>query len=142
MSCSSNSIRPEDVAELRRIGCVSNDPYPVVHEPKASTDTLITGAKVFRRQCAVCHTIEGSNAVSHLTATWDPEQLRMNLAKLQQTKPFMPPFAGTPTELECLVQYILWVNAGRPAEWTHQPNEDHLQKIERWLAEAGTEAAQ
>ena len=42
---------------------------------------------------------------------------RQNFAKLQQLKPFMSPFAGTPRELESLVQFLEWVNRGRPGSW-------------------------
>lgn len=137
----SNGIRPEEVAELRIRGCVANDQYPVIHEKTLPNEMVTVGAKVFRRQCAVCHTMEGSNAVAHLTASWDADQMRMNIAKLQQTKPFMPPFAGTATELESLVQYVLWVHDGRPKDWRSEPEPDATAQIEKWLDEAGTEPA-
>ena len=137
----SNGILPEEVAHLREVGCVVNDPYDVVHEPALPNDATALGAKVFRRQCAVCHTIEGSNAVAHLTQTWDINQMRMNIAKLQQTKPFMPPFAGTPEELDALVHYIRWVHDGRPPEFEFTPDDEALQQIATWMEEAGTEAA-
>jgi len=137
----SNGIRPDDVAYLRQHGCVTDDPYPVVHEQTLPNDTVTLGAKVFRRQCAVCHTIAGSNAVLHLTETWDADQMRMNIAKLQQTKPFMPPFAGTARELEALVQYIEWVKAQRPATWPDEIDLSTLTRINQWLQEAGTEPA-
>ncbi|MFY9253800.1 MAG: c-type cytochrome [Fuerstiella sp.] len=137
----SSGILPEEVAELRRIGCVSNDPFPLMHEPGLPNETVTLGAKVFRRQCAVCHTMEGSNAVAHLTESWDADQMRMNIAKLQQTKPFMPPFAGTPAELEALVSYILWVQDDRPSEYAVSEDQAVLQQIAKWMDEAGTQAA-
>lgn len=138
----SNGIRPEDVAKLRQLGCVTNDPYAVIHEQRLPNATVTMGAKVFRRQCAVCHTMEGSNAVLHLTESWDTDQMRMNIAKLQQTKPFMPPFAGTARELESLVQYIEWVKFKRPLDWTDKLDEASVSRIQQWLDEAGTEPAQ
>lgn len=138
----SNGIRPQDVAELRRIGCVTDDPYPVTFEKAMPNDMVTVGAKVFRRQCAVCHTVEGSNAVVHLTESWDIDQLRMNIAKLQQTKPFMPPFAGSPEELESLVQYVRWVQADRPADWLDIADAEALREITQWLEDAGTDSAQ
>ena len=137
----SNGIRPEEVAGLRVRGCVTDDPFPVIHEKQLPNETVTLGAKVFRRQCAVCHTMEGSNAVVHLTGSWDADQMRMNIAKLQQTKPFMPPFAGTAGELESLVQYIQWVHAKRPGSWPGTIDESNLPKIQRWLDEAGTAPA-
>jgi hypothetical protein len=137
----SNGILPEEVAELRIRGCVTDDPFPVIHEKQLPNEVVTLGAKVFRRQCAVCHTMEGSNAVVHLTGSWDIDQMRMNIAKLQQTKPFMPPFAGTARELESLVQYIEWVHAKRPSSWPDTISEPALNQIQDWLNEAGTQPA-
>ena len=137
----SNSIRPEDVARLRETGCLADDPYPVREPKEFPSEDLRTGARVFRRQCSVCHTVEGANAVVHLTGAWDKDQMRMNIAKLQHTKPFMPPFAGTAVELESLVQFILWSAAGEPENW-HRDSDNHgevIVRIEGWLLEAGTQ---
>jgi mono/diheme cytochrome c family protein len=137
----SNSIRPEDVERLREVGCLADDPYPIRDAGAYPDEQLREGARVFRRQCAVCHTVKGANAVVHLTGSWDIDQMRMNIAKLQHTKPFMPPFAGTAAELESLVQFILWSSAGSPA--TRVPddqavNHETLRQITHWLEEAGT----
>ena len=137
----SNAIRPEEVATLRAHGSVTDDPFPVIHEKRLPNETVMVGAKVFRRQCAVCHTMEGSNAVAHLTESWDADQMRMNIAKLQQTKPFMPPFAGSATELESLVQYIQWVHERRPESWDKTIDPKAIEHIQKWLDDAGTEAA-
>ncbi len=50
---------------------------------------------VYRFQCSVCHTYDGANGLLELTGTWTLDQKRLNIAQLQRTKPFMPPFAGT-----------------------------------------------
>ena len=137
----SNSIEPDDVARLRRVGCLADDPFPIRDAEEYPDVPLRDGARVFHRQCSVCHTVDGANAVVHLTGSWDTDQMRMNIAKLQHTKPFMPPFAGTAEELESLVQFILWASAGRPSVW--QPTDANqrasaLSRIEGWLEEAGT----
>lgn len=137
----SSGIVPEEVGRLREIGSVTNDPYPVINEPDCPNPTVLLGAKVFRRQCAVCHTMEGTNGVAHLTQTWDLSQMRLNIAKLQQTKPYMPPFSGTPTELDALVHYIRWVLDDRPAQFDYQQDDAVLAQIQIWLDEAGTEAS-
>jgi hypothetical protein len=134
----SNSIRPEQVAELRRIGSVTRDPYPLKDAGSYPNDQLRLGAKVYRFQCSVCHTLAGANGLTHLVGTWTLEQKRMNLAKLQYTKPFMPPFAGTAEELEALVQMLTWLKAGRPATWPERRDPDALGRIRTWLEEAGT----
>ena len=137
----SNGIRPHEVAHLRKVGCVAEDPFPIAGGDSFPNEQLVLGAKVFRRQCAVCHTVVGSNAVTHLTATWDEDQMRMNIAKLQHTKPFMPPFAGTPEELEAVVQYVRWSGASCPSEWPIRGDAKTLVAIADWLDQAGTAPA-
>ena len=135
----SNSIRPDQVARLRDIGCTSNDPYGLRNDSIYPDNQVRLGAKVFRRQCSVCHTVSGTNAVTELTGAWDQNQMRLNFAKLQHTKPFMPPFAGTAVELESLVQFINW--SSNPQATRGQGDDSDLAtlgQIETWLQEAGT----
>jgi mono/diheme cytochrome c family protein len=135
----SNSIRPAEVARLREVGCLADDPYPMRNASEFPNSQLLDGARVFRRQCAVCHTVSGANSVTHLTGSLDIDQMRMNIAKLQHTKPFMPPFAGTAAELEALVQFINWSNAGREMRWRTSDQPETLARIQEWLDEAGTQ---
>ena len=134
----SNSITEAEVAELRRIGSVSLDPYPLLNDQRYPDDQLRLGAKVFRFQCAICHTEAGANGLRELTQTWTTEQLRLNIAQLQRTKPFMPPFAGTAAELEALVQWIRWVAAEEPSTWTPTNDEQILKQIQKHLDDVGT----
>ncbi len=99
---------------------------------------LVKGAKVYRLQCSVCHTLRGANGLIHLTGSWELDQMRMNIAKLQHTKPYMPPFAGSAEELEVLVQFLAWTRAGRPQEWKVYWDQEKLDQIQRWMDEAGT----
>jgi cytochrome d ubiquinol oxidase subunit I len=135
----SNAIRPAQVAELRRVGSVTHDPYPLRDADRYPNDQVRLGAKVYRFQCGVCHTISGANGLVHLTGSWTPDQLRLNIAKLQHTKPFMPPFAGNARELEGIVQMLRWEAAGRPAEWPENHDAAARAQVARWLEEAGTE---
>jgi len=137
----SNSIRPAEVARLRQVGCVSGDPYPLRDAADYPNDQLKLGARVFRFQCSVCHTLNGMNGLSELAGTWTIDQKRMNIAKLQHTKPFMPPFAGTSKDLEALVQLLTWKREGEPKQWPLSQNKAVLGRIDQWLAEAGTVAA-
>jgi len=137
----SNSIRPEQVARLRERGSVTDDPYPLRDAERYPNDQLRLGARVYRLQCSVCHTLSGTNGLRHLTETWTLEQMRMNVAKLQWTKPFMPPFAGNARELEALVQRLAWLAAGEPAAWPESDLAALRPRLEAWLAEAGTERA-
>ncbi len=69
------------------------------------------------------------------------DQTRINIAKLQFTKPFMPPFAGTAEELDALVQYLTWENAGRPTAWARSDDPRVIARIDKWLTEAGPDPA-
>ncbi|MDD2710540.1 MAG: cytochrome ubiquinol oxidase subunit I [Verrucomicrobiae bacterium] len=135
----SNSITEQEVGMLRAKGSVTLDPYPLLDGESHPNSQVRLGAKVFRFQCGVCHTLKGVNGVTHLTSSWSTEQERMNLAKLQHTKPFMPPFAGNAAELEALVQMIDWLNAGCPKDWPPSNDEAVLRRLDRWIKEAGTE---
>jgi cytochrome d ubiquinol oxidase subunit I len=130
----SNSVRPADVAHLREVGAVAEDPYPLRDEARFPTAQLRRGAKVERALCDACHTVRGANALVELSRTWTDDQLRLNIAKLQRTKGFMPPFAGNADDVEALVQLLRWETAGAPATW---PETATPPEIARWLAEAG-----
>jgi cytochrome d ubiquinol oxidase subunit I len=138
----SNSLTPAEVTRLRETGSVHEDPYPILLASKIPNAQIETGAKVFRAQCSICHTPTGVNGLTHLASSWSTDQKRMNIAKLQLTKTFMPPFAGPPEELEALVQYIEWVGAGEPANWPLSQDPAVRERIATWLREAGTESSQ
>jgi cytochrome d ubiquinol oxidase subunit I len=135
------SLTPEEVVRLRTEGCVTHDPYPVRNAAAFPNGQLLLGARVFRFHCSVCHTMEGANALSHLAGDWTTVQRRMNIAQLQRTKTFMPPFAGTPVELEALVRLIEWTTAGKPRDWAVSLDRgdwpENRRQIQAWLDEAG-----
>jgi len=132
----STSITPAEVAQLRVEGATARDPYALRDEARYVTPQLVRGAKVERALCDACHTMKGANALVELSRTWTDEQLRMNIAKLQRTKAFMPPFAGNADDVEALVQLLKWERADAPKAWaeTKAPAE-----IARWLDEAGVQ---
>jgi mono/diheme cytochrome c family protein len=136
-----NSLTQEDVERLRASGCVSTDPYPLLNPGRYANDQLRLGAKVYRFQCSVCHTVWGVNGLTGLTGSWTLDQKRMNIAKLQHTKPFMPPFAGPAEEVEAVVQMLSWVKAGRPNAWAVSNEPDTISRIQEWLNEVGTTPA-
>jgi cytochrome bd-type quinol oxidase subunit 1 len=129
----SNSIAPDEVAQLRARGAVVDDPYPL--RRALPTKQLERGAKVERALCDACHTLRGANALVELTRTWTDDQLRLNVAKLQRTKGFMPPFAGNADDVEALVQLLVWERDGAPDAWKETATPPD---IARWLDEAGT----
>jgi cytochrome bd-type quinol oxidase subunit 1 len=131
----STSIAPDEVAHLREVGVTVDDPYPLRDAARYPTAQLARGAKVERALCDACHTMHGANALVELTRSWTDDQLRLNIAKLQRTKNFMPPFAGNADDVEAVVQLIRWETRDAPASWdqTETPRD-----IARWLDEAGT----
>jgi hypothetical protein len=90
-------------------------------------------------RCAALHSVDGANGLVPLTETWSETQLRLNIAKLQRTKPFMPPFAGNAADVEAVVQWLRWQARRRPDQWTETSDPAVLAMIEQWLREAGTE---
>ncbi len=130
----STSIAPDEVAGLRAIGITADDPYALRDNARYATDQLRRGAKVERALCDACHTMHGGNALVELTRTWSDDQMRLNLAKLQHTKAFMPPFAGNAEDVEALVQLLRWETAKAPATW---PTTVASPEIAVWLTEAG-----
>jgi cytochrome bd ubiquinol oxidase subunit I len=134
----SNSLRQDELERLRKTGSVQNDPYPLRDGLNYPNDQLRDGARVYRFQCSVCHTYQGANGLLDLTGGWSLEQERLNIAQLQRSKAFMPPFAGTATEVEALVQVLTWRRAGMPAAWPVSNDPATLAKIQGWLDEVGT----
>jgi cytochrome bd ubiquinol oxidase subunit I len=145
----STSITPDEVAELRKTGATAADPYPLRDTERYPSEQLRRGAKVHRVLCDACHTMSGANGLVHLTDTWTDDQLRLNIAKLQKTKGFMPPFAGNAEDVEAIVQLIKWERDGAPSTWlaksvatradtTAESDDATLAQIQRWLDEAGT----
>ena len=137
----STSIRPEEVAALRASGVTANEPYPLRDAARFPTEQLRRGALVHRALCDACHTLHGANALVELTRTWTDDQVRLNVAKLQRTKGFMPPFAGNAGDVEALVQLLRWETAGTPASWPTSEDPATLAQIAAWLEQVGTAPA-
>lgn len=141
----SNSIAPDEVARLRRVGSTADDPYPLRDAWQYPNAQIARGARVYRAQCSACHTLRGANALVELMGDQTIDQQRINVAQLQRTKGFMPPFAGTPEEVEALVQFVRWEHADRGDleydDWPEQHDPRVLAQIAAWLDEAGVEAA-
>lgn len=134
----STSLTPAEVAHLRVTGATVGDPYPLRDEARYPTAQLQRGAKVFRVLCDACHTKHGSNSLVELVRTWTDDQMRLNIAKLQRTKGFMPPFAGNAEDVEALVQMLKWEVAGTPRSWPASADPAVVAQIARWLDEVGT----
>ena len=139
----SDGVGVDEVARMRRAGATADDPYPlpIATREKMPNEQVALGAKVYRRLCSTCHTIDGANPLRELTAAWDETQMRLNIAKLQQTKAFMPPFAGNARDVEAVVQFLNWRKAGSPKYWKESVAPEIFAQIAHWLDEAGVEPA-
>lgn len=137
----SNGLTPAETAAARRAGATTGDPYPLRDAAAYPTDQLRRGAATYRRLCSVCHTWDGANGLDHLAGGWSLDQRRLNFAKLQLTKPFMPPFAGDAEDVEALAQLTAWRRAGRPAGWPETRDPEVLARIAGYLDEAGVAPA-
>lgn len=135
----SNSIEQSELERLRVRGCTIDDPYPLRDAAGLPNEQLAHGAQVFRNLCSICHTLDGANGLVPLMETWSDEQLRLNIAQLQRTKPFMPPFAGNSEDVEALAQWLRWQANHRPEAWPEVHDPAVQAQIENWLREAGTE---
>ena len=136
----STSLTPSEVARLRMTGVTVDDPYALRDDARYVSEQLRRGAKVYRALCDACHTMRGSNGVVHLVRTWADDQMRLNIAKLQRTKGFMPPFAGDAEDVEALVQLLKWETADAPSAWPASHDPVVIAQIKRWLDEVGTSA--
>jgi mono/diheme cytochrome c family protein len=134
----SNAITPAEVAQLRISGATTDDPYPLRDASRYPTPQLAHGAHVHRVLCDACHTLHGANGLVELTRTWTDDQMRVNIAKLQRTKGFMPPFAGNADDVEAIVQLLRWERVNTPHAWTDSTDPATLAQISQWLDEAGT----
>jgi mono/diheme cytochrome c family protein len=138
----SNGIRENEVPRLREQGLL-NQPgiYPLRNAASYPTDQIRHGALVYRQLCCVCHTLDGVNALDELTRTWTTDQKRLNVAQLQRTKAFMPPFAGNAAEVEALVQFLTWRHAKLPSNWPatsdDQDYKNVLKQIDGYLQKVG-----
>lgn len=135
----SNSIEQSELEQLRVRGCTIDDPYPLRDAASLPNEQLAHGAQVFRNLCSICHTLDGANGLVPLMESWSDEQLRLNIAQLQRTKPFMPPFAGNAADVEALAQWLRWQANHRPNAWPEVHDPAVRTQIENWLREAGTE---
>ncbi len=134
----SNAITPDELDALRARGSVTDDPYPLRDADRLPNPQVALGARVYRFQCAVCHTHQGANGITHLVGTWSTDQKRLNIANLQHTKAFMPPFAGNAAELEALVQFTEWLSADQPPTWPTSDDPATLAELNHLLRQAGT----
>jgi mono/diheme cytochrome c family protein len=120
-------VRVDEVAELNREGILASAKWSSVSrvEPRddpgpghevsdldcsschATNDSrLEAGREVFKLECSACHTVRGYNPVAPLVKDWSEEYIDLQLQRLDELKPFMPPFIGKEEERKALAAWL------------------------------------
>lgn len=131
-----NGVLVDEVEKLNQQGILTKAKWLTVGQ---GDDPLARGRAVFRAQCAMCHTLDGYQAIRPLVAPLDQDMLSGILtmmrddgqayvaaaakgepvARDQLNYPFMPPLVGTDEEVEALQAYLLTLKNAQTAEVSH-----------------------
>ena len=72
-----------------------------------SENTLAAGRELFDLLCLACHSIGGPlNDIRQQVRKNAPGELDLIFATMGHERPYMPPFPGTATEKETLINYL------------------------------------
>jgi len=103
----SNGILKKEVAGLGEEGYLQRARWVETREPEGD-GRMAAGRELFIHQCYACHTVQGrNNDIARATATMSYRALVGYLAKIHETRYFMPPFAGTEAERRALAAYLV-----------------------------------
>lgn len=101
----SNAVRMDEMNRLRKRGILTSARWSTV--PRAMLDNWqLSGAELFRLQCASCHTVNGYNGIKPLIYGWDKRMIDDALKRLHRLRGFMPPFLGTEGERKALAKWL------------------------------------
>jgi cytochrome bd-type quinol oxidase subunit 1/mono/diheme cytochrome c family protein len=129
----SNQILPEEVERFRSVGYLESgvwtralvagrfpdalggegtiDEGALLALPES--DRLEVGRVLFFNACNDCHSAaDGYSSVAELMRGWTPQMIRSVVEHPERAQFFMPPFAGTPEEVDLLTGYL--VSIARP----------------------------
>jgi len=101
----SNGIRLAEAPRLREQGVLPAAKWVAVAAAEPGNE-MEAGAQIFRVECEACHTVYGYNGMRFMVRGWSQGLIREALGRLDELKGFMPPFVGTPTEREALVEWL------------------------------------
>jgi mono/diheme cytochrome c family protein len=81
----------------------------------AKADQVALGGLIFQYHCNDCHAVrQGYSPVAPLVQGWTPQMIRSLVHDLDRTRFEMPPWVGTPEEVELLVAYLSGLAPARP----------------------------
>ena len=138
----SNQILPEEIPSIREKGYLESgvwtrayvsDRYPQtisdgrIEEVKFLTlpenEQVKLGEVIFQYACNDCHAIErGYSPVSHLVRGWTKDFIREVVRQPEKVHFFMPPFPGTPEEIELLTKYLASIAPSHPGGMNYGNN--------------------
>lgn len=102
-----NGILKDQVAELGEEGYLQRARWAATRATEGD-GRLAAGRELFIHQCYACHTVRGqNNDIVRATATMSYRAMVSYLAKIHETRYFMPPFAGTEEERRALAAYLV-----------------------------------
>ncbi len=102
----SNAIRESEAPFLNKAG-VSQFLDWAERSAKETDPQLRLGEKIFKLECAICHTYRGVNGITKKTNIIQSKEITENFLKTyKRSHPFMPPFTGTDKERSALAAYL------------------------------------
>ncbi len=102
----SSSILKEDMAKVQTNGLLKEAKWVSSREITADSE-LTVGREMYNILCLPCHSIGGPlNDITKLASVFSETGLYNMLAGVENTHPFMPPFAGTAAERRAVSHYI------------------------------------
>lgn len=107
-----NGVAAQDLDKFKEEGYLAHSAASPIKEVTADNQ-LEAGRELYKGQCITCHTVDGwrtKRAFADRLDGWDEEGLAGYIATLHETRPFMPPFAGTDEEREALAAYLIKVS--------------------------------
>ena len=102
----SNTILKKDIAQVAHAG-VLNQAKWVENRTVTKDNELAAGRELFDILCLSCHSIGGPlNDIRQQTRKNAPDELNLIFATMGKERPYMPPFAGTESEKQVLINYL------------------------------------
>ena len=102
----SNTILKKDIAQVAHAGVLQEAKW-VENRTVTKDNELAAGRELFDILCLSCHSIGGPlNDIRQQTRKNAPEELNLIFATMGKERPYMPPFAGTESEKQVLINYL------------------------------------
>ena len=102
----SNAILKKDMAQVAHAG-VLNQARWVENRTVTKDNAQAAGRELFDVLCLSCHSIGGPlNDIREHMHHSAPEEINLIFATMGKERPYMPPFPGTESEKQILIDYL------------------------------------